>query len=426
MSDLSLGIDIGTSGVRTAILDTAGEVISSARANHIAQNSDKIDAAHWWQSVANCITAQGVALRKIGRNLYEVANIGVDGTSGTMMLSDGHLNPVGRALMYNSSGFDAEAAVIAKYAPPIHITKGPNSALARALRLMSEDTENNAVHLLHQADFVIAKLLGQGGHSDHNNALKLGFDPETTTWPAWFEQTHIRLSILPEALPAGAAIEHISPQIAREFGFAQTTHIHAGTTDSIAAFLAAAPLEPAAAVTSLGTTLAVKVLSKTRIDDPEVGLYSHKLGDYWLAGGASNTGGGVLASLFSADELTRLSKSIDPTQASPLEYYPLLKPGERFPVNDPSLPPRMTPRPADDTEFLHGLLESIARIEAECYKAITDQGGPTPTQLFTAGGGALNDTWTQIRARVLQTQPLIARHTEASIGIARLVQRHAV
>lgn len=426
MSGLSLGIDIGTSGVRTAVLDTTGDVISSARTNHLTQDPAKIDAVRWWQSVANCITAQGVALRGIGRDLNEVANIGVDGTSGTMVLTDAHLNPVGRALMYNSSGFSTEATIIAKLAPPIHITNGSNSALARALRLISEDNENNAVHLLHQADFVIAKLLGQGGYSDHNNALKLGFDPETGTWPTWLDQTSIHLPILPVPLPAGVPIEHISVKIAQEFGFAQTTHIHAGTTDSIAAFLAAAPLEHAAAVTSLGTTLAVKVLSKTRIDDPEVGLYSHKLGDYWLAGGASNTGGGVLASLFNAEDLTRLSTSIDPTVASPLDYYPLLKPGERFPINDPSLPPRMVPRPADDAGFLHGLLESIARIEARCYKVIADQGGPTPTKLFTAGGGALNDTWTQIRARILQIQPLIARHTEASIGIARLVQRHAV
>lgn len=37
-----------------------------------------------------------------------------------------------------------------------------------------------------------------------------------------------------------------------------------------------------------------------------------------------------------------------------LDYYPLLRPGERFPVNDPGLPPRLTPRPEDDAVFLQG------------------------------------------------------------------------
>jgi sugar (pentulose or hexulose) kinase len=185
--------------------------------------------------------------------------------------------------------------------------------------------------------------------------------------------------------------------------------------------LAAAPLQDGAAVTSLGTTLAIKMLSKTRIDDPSIGLYSHKLGDFWLAGGASNTGGGVLAHLFATDELVALSEQIDPDVASELDYYPLLKPGERFPFNDPAYPPVMTPRPDDDAAFLHGLLESIARIEARCYAAITERGGGVPSALFTAGGGASNPVWTKIRARVLGITPKPATQTEAAIGVARLI-----
>lgn len=64
----------------------------------------------------------------------------------------------------------------------------------------------------------------------------------------------------------------------------------AGTTDSIAAFLAAGVDAPGQAVTSLGSTLAIKLLSETRVDDARYGVYSHRLGDSWLVGGASNTG----------------------------------------------------------------------------------------------------------------------------------------
>lgn len=56
--------------------------------------------------------------------------------------------------------------------------------------------------------------------------------------------------------------------------------------DSIAAFLAVGvgASTPGAAVTSLGSTLAVKLLSTCRIDDSRFGLYSHRLGDLWLVG----------------------------------------------------------------------------------------------------------------------------------------------
>lgn len=158
------------------------------------------------------------------------------------------------------------------------------------------------------------------------------------------------------------------------------------------------------------------------IDAPEMGLYAHRLGGRWLVGGASNTGGGALLTQFTPAQMAELSAMIDPEKPSPLDYYPLAKPGERFPVNDPTLAPRMGPRPDDDAAYLHGLLESIARIEAECYARIAELGGPTPTKVLTSGGGAANETWLKIRARVLGLPVEAATHGEAAIGAARLTR----
>ena len=115
-----------------------------------------------------------------------------------------------------------------------------------------------------------------------------------------------------------------------------------------------------------------------------------------------------------------MSDRIDPAKPSGLDYYPLVEPGERFPVNDPELKPRLDPRPEDDSVFLHGLLEGIARIEARCYETIATAGGGRPTRIFTAGGGAQNAVWTAIRARHLGLTPEAAAQTEAAIGVARV------
>ncbi|MEM1302479.1 MAG: FGGY-family carbohydrate kinase [Pseudomonadota bacterium] len=420
MSGLSLGIDVGTSGVRTAVRDGSGSVLSDARVGHEAQTPNAIDAKAWWRAVRACILAQVAALRAKGYDPKQIDRICVDGTSGSMVLTDAELEPVTRALMYNSKGFADEAAQIAKHAPDPHITRGSGSALARAMRLVSEDRDGRATHLLHQADYITAVLRGVGGASDENNALKTGYDPETGQWPDWVPDLGFPTDILPTVARAGAPLGPIAPGVAQDLGLSPNLCIHAGTTDSIAAFLAAAPLSEGAAVTSLGTTLAIKVLSPTRIDAPDCGLYSHRLGDQWLVGGASNTGGGVLLSVFPADELAALSERIDPAVASPLDLYPLTEPGERFPINDPVLAPRMDPRPDDDAAYLHGLLEGIARIEAQCYDQIVAFGGVRPSVLFTAGGGAQNAVWTAIRARVLGMTPQNAPTSEASVGVARL------
>jgi hypothetical protein len=65
----------------------------------------------------------------------------------------------------------------------------------------------------------------------------------------------------------------------------QLTLLLAVPADSIAAYLAADVRDPGAAVTSLGSSLVVKLLSETRVDNADYGIYSHRLGDLWLVGG---------------------------------------------------------------------------------------------------------------------------------------------
>jgi D-ribulokinase len=228
---------------------------------------------------------------------------------------------------------------------------------------------------------------------------------------------------LPQVLAPGRPVAELRPEIAAEFGFRRDCLVCAGTTDSIAAFLASGAKSPGEAVTSLGSTLVLKLLSRTRVEDARYGIYSHRLGDLWLTGGASNTGGAVLRQFFTDAELASLSHEIDPTMPSLLDYYPLLKPGDRFPINDPNLAPRLEPRPDNAVEFLHGLLESIASIEARGYELLQQMGADSLQRVYTAGGGAANNTWTAIRRRCLQVPVVASEHTEAAYGTALLAMR---
>lgn len=420
MTGLALGIDLGTSGVRTSVLEADGTLLAMARETYGTDAQARRNPELWWTAVQRCLEAQLSALKALGHAPAQINALAVDGTSGSLVLTDAALVPVTRALMYDDAGFHPEAALIAALAPDPHITRGPGSALARALRLVAEDTGQRAVHLLHQADFIAARLMNCGGLSDLNNALKTGVDPVTGLWPDWMARLPLPAALLPRALNPGAPMGRIAPEVAAHLGLPPHTMVHAGTTDSIAAFLAAADPVPGQAVTSLGSTLAVKLMSDRRIDAPELGLYSHRIGAGWLVGGASNTGGAVLRSLFTDEELVAVSNRIDPNLDSPLDYYPLLRPGERFPIHDPTLPPRLEPRPQSDAAFLHGILEGIARIEARAYEVMVNLGAPRPDRILTAGGGASNQTWTVIRQRVLNIPVIAANQSEASIGAARL------
>ena len=203
---------------------------------------------------------------------------------------------------------------------------------------------------------------------------------------------------------AGERTGTILPAIAQRYGLPRDTAIVAGTTDGCAAFLASGASDPGDGVTSLGTTLTLKLLSDRPVFAPNYGIYSHRIGDQWLAGGASNSGGAALAVHFDRDAIVRLSPLIDPDHPTGLDYYPLPKPGERFPINDPALPSNVAPRPDDERLFFQGLLEGIAGIEALGYRRLAELGASSLTTLRTVGGGAANEAWTRIRERRLKVK----------------------
>ncbi|KAF9623637.1 hypothetical protein IFM89_003644 [Coptis chinensis] len=128
-------------------------------------------------------------------------------------------------------------------------------------------------------------------------------------------------------------------------GFPKECVIMQGTTDSIVAFLAKAACYTTweRKVTSLGSTLAVKLLSTGEVDDSRYEVYSHRLDDRWLVGGASNLGGAVLRQIFTDDRLGKLSRQIDPKRSSPHDYYPLPAGWQAVSVADPEMPPGYYP-----------------------------------------------------------------------------------
>ena len=414
---LFLGIDIGTSGVRTAIVDADGEPVSNAAVPMEDRPlGDGVDAEAWWDAVAVCLHTQLALLDAPER----IAALAIDGTSGSLVLVDDAVRPVSPGLLYDRGGFDREAERIAAHAPEGSIARGGGSALARALHLF--DTTAGPARLCHQADFAVARLLGRAGASDESNALKTGYDARNRRWPDWIVQTGLPVDFLPEVHPVGAMVGHVGEEARGRFGLAAGTVIVAGATDSVAAFLAAGNVAPGTAVTSLGTTLAIKVLADRPVADLARGVYSHRVGERWLPGGASNVGGGALLEHFPRAELDAVSARIDPNWLPQhLDTYPLPRPGERFPRNEPTLAPVLPPRD-DEARFLFELLHAVARIEREGYEALASLGAPYPTRVLTAGGGARNPVWTAIRQRVLGVPVEALADAEASVGMALLAR----
>lgn len=431
--DLFIGLDLGTSGCRAIAIDAAARPVAEARAAWPAPQRQgpavEQSPAVWW-------TGARTVLQHLLKQLepQRIAALAVDGTSGTLLYCDPTGQPLGPALMYNDARAIPEAAQVARVAPVETAARGPSATLAKLLWLHTHRPPAPPHHTLHQADWLVGCLTGRYDTTDANNALKLGYDPLSGGWPDWLETLGVDRAGLPGVVEPATPLGPVRDDVAAGLGLPGDVLVVAGTTDSTAAFLATGARHTGDAVTSLGSTLVLKIIADRPVFDPDAGVYSQPQPicgaspgtdtppRRWLVGGGSNTGGTVLRQFFSDAELRRLTPRLQADTPSGLDYYPLPAPGERFPVCDPGLAPRLTPRPEDDARFLQGLFEGMARIEAEGYRRLTALGAPTPRTVYTVGGGASNTAWTAIRARTLGMAPCLPPHQEAAYGSALLAR----
>lgn len=415
-----IGVDLGTSGCRACLIDSHEKLLKEVRADFpeplIRGSEVEQDANIWWQVVCKVLTE--LCLHPAAKSLLAIS---VDGTSSTVLVTDQHYRPLAPALMYNDSRATSEAARLETIAPhDASAVHGASSSLSKLLWLIERHPQ--AKKMLHQADYISGLLSGQFV-SDYNNCLKTGFDPDSQSWPQWLAQLKIPEHMLPEVVPPGTVTGRLTSRCQQLFGLEQEVYIVSGTTDSIAGFLATGASEVGDAVSSLGSTLAIKILSDHAINSPRQGVYSHRINNVWLAGGASNAGCTVLRHFFNDAELQRLSEKLCFNTATGLHYYPLPKTGERFPQNDPQKQACLSPRPDDELIFLQAILEALTAIEKQSYEVLKTQGAPAIKRLFTIGGGSKNKKWMRFRATQLDSKVIIPEHTEACFGSALLAKQ---
>lgn len=417
-----IGVDLGTTGCRGVAIDGSGNQIAEAARPLPPPTRDGLggsrqDPELWWEALVG-------VLRTLAGDLpgHRPRALAIDGTSATLLLADEAGAPLGPALMYDDCSGARALERLSATAPADTAVHSPSSSLAKLVELCHGQTVFRAAFALHQADWILGRLTGRPGISDENNCLKLGYDAARRTWPAWIRDPALGIPprLLPEVLPAGTAVGPLRPGLAGLLGLPADILVVTGTTDSTAAALAAGARSPGDAVTCLGSTLVVKILAAKPVFCAANGVYSHRLGDLWLAGGASNSGGAVLRRFFSPEEMAAMEAKLDPRTPTGLGYYPLLRPGERFPVNDPSRAPLTEPRPDDPVRFFQGLLEGIAAIERSGYRRLAALGAPPPGRVLSIGGGARNPAWRRIRERLLGIPVVLAPRQQAAYGSALL------
>jgi len=385
------GIDLATAEARVAVADARGRVVARGSAPLSAPHrpepgTSEQDAGSWWPAV---VQAMRGALAGLEGRIVAVA---VSATSGTVLLADRAGEPLGPALLYDD---------------------GRAPAVDRWDRLLGRPGARKAARAWHASDLIVGRLIGAAPATDWSHALKTGYDPGSRRWGPAGDAAGLRPDV---AAPTSLAGE-VCARAAAETGLPAGCSVRLGMTDGCAAQVAAGADRPGRFVSVLGTTLVVKGAADDRLDDPPSGIYSHLHPEgWWLPGGASNTGGGSLATRFPQDELGDLDRAAAARGPAGTVCYPLAGSGERYPFVAPGAEELWTAEPADRIDAYRAVLEGVAFVERLGYERLRELGAQSEGPLRSAGAGSRSDVWTAIRATVLDRPIVRSESADTAFG----------
>ncbi|QYM74974.1 FGGY-family carbohydrate kinase [Leucobacter luti] len=402
MSELLLGIDVGTSSVKVVATDLTGTLVADASKRYPTATNGAAaeqDATAWWDAVCE-LTQRVVAERT-------VLAVAVTAQAPTFVPVDAHGAPTSSALTWLDRRASAEAARIAELVPNSRNGADPYFGTAKLPWLAAHRPEALAAaqHVLSANGFIVRLLTGVAVLDDTTAALMQGFDDEESAFDAALLAAEPALAYLPQIVPAAAVVGTITAEAARVTGITAGAQVVAGGIDSIGSALEAGIFEvgdPLVDMTGFSSVTILAVPRGTRI--PGFIHTRHCVPDVDLLITAQVTAGATV------DWVNNLSAESDLRDDAALLALP--RPGGLTMVT--SLAGERTP---NWNPHARGVIDGIslattgselmlAAMEGNAFALARDVSTMTGAgflidRVVTTGGGSSSRAWSQIKADVL-------------------------
>jgi xylulokinase len=433
----TLGIDLGTSGVKALLLD-GEQVIGSAQAplavSRPRPGRSEQDPEDWWAATCACLdqlsAAHPTALRA-------VRAIGLAGQmhGATLVGSDGAvLRP---CILWDDGRSASQCAQLEAAAPGLRAIAGnvamPGFTAPKLLWVRQHEPAlfSRIRHVLLPKAWLRWRLCGEAIDEMSDASGTLWLDVANRCWSApLLAACGLDISQMPRlvegTMPAG---ELRAPWVAR-WGFDHRPVIAGGAGDYAAGAVALGAVKAGDAFVSLGTSGVLWVTTARHAPAPERGVHAfcHAVPQGWHQMGVLLSAAASLAwwaACTGRDEQRLLGEL--PAQAeapAPCWFLPYLS-GERTPHNDSAVRGAFLQLDSGVTpaQMTQAVLEGVAHAFRDARDALASVG----TRLAAAdiiGGGARSDLWCDVLANMLGV-PLRrvdgAAHGPA-LGAARLAR----
>ncbi|PPQ21223.1 xylulokinase [Bradyrhizobium sp. AC87j1] len=431
-----LGIDLGTSAVKTVLVDGAQRVIASeSRPLTITSPQSgysEQDPAQWIEATFATLDALKASH---GNELAAVKGIGLSGQMHGATLLDASLRPLRPCILWNDGRAAAECRILEQRWPALPAVTG-NKAMAgftapKLLWVATHEPEIFAATrlvLLPKA-YLRLVLSGEAIEDASDASGSLWLDVARRDWSdAALAATGLSREHMPRLVEGCAPATTLRSELARRWGMTRQPVIAGGAGDNPAGAVGIGATEPGTAFISLGTSGALLAPTNRIAANPDrvVHTFCHAIPGMWIQAGAILSAASCLAwaaRLFGVTEAELLAPlGSHPQAPSPVSFLPYLA-GERTPHDDPVVRGMLDglSHGTDRAAIVQAVLEGVAFALADCRDALADA-GIVITEADAIGGGSRSGFWLAVLANVLNVpiHRFAGGETGAAFGAARL------
>lgn len=424
--DLLLGIDAGTTSVKSGLFSADGKCLAVVRREYQLStprtNWAELDPEIYWQA---CVETVQEVLQRAGKN--NVAAICVSSQGETVIALDAQGEPVYPAIVWLDNRAEREAEILArKFSKDVYEKTGipeiiPTWTGCKILWLKQNEPDvfARAEKFLLVQDYLIYKLTGQYTSNDSISCTSLYLDIQKHGW--WSDILHeigIDEKQLPRLIPPGEVIGTITADAAAQTGLPQTAKVVGGGMDQSVGAIGAGNIRAGVVSETTGAALTIQVtIPSPDVDKHKViPVYCHSVpGEYLFvpvcptAGMAYKWFRDTFAMLEVAhaekdgtdsyDLLTALAVDIPPGSDG-LTLLPHLM-GAYSPEPNPAARGSFTGFTLSHTRghFARAILEGVAFLLKRNLEVLKNA-GVDASEIRSTGGGARSPLWNQIKANV--------------------------
>lgn len=411
MASVYLGIDLGTSGVKAAVVDDRGAVLAQASAplcvSRPQTSWSEQNPEDWWSAAEAAVLALPVELRA------PVRGIGLAGQMHGATLLGEDDRPLRAAILWNDGRSFAQCAELEAAEPASRAITGnlamPGFTAPKLAWIRQNEPQvfDRVRSVLLPKDYLRFRMTGDKVSDLSDSAGTLWLDCARRDWSdLMLAATGLDRSHMPRLHEGSEITGRLRPEVARRWGIGQVP-VAAGAGDNAAAAAGVGVIADGDALLSLGTSGVIFVATGSFRPNPDraVHAFCHCLPGMWHQMSVHLSAASCIdwaASVLGISDAASFFALAETAGAGGEELWLPYLSGERTPHNDPQVRGAFLHlgNETDKGRLAAAVLEGVAFAHADGLAALREA-GTAIEELGVVGGGARSAHWGAILSAVL-------------------------